>query len=151
MQGGAGQCRAVQGRASTYQNRGFTVDRLTFENVRDLPVWRSAILQNKHHRAYVAPRLVRKGVLTGGQLLDDQLQVLPTCAKLMGSTWVPVYATALERFQAKVIYDWSRPTAWLHGWAKSLTLQHIAPSPQVTHRRTKDVWSQFWNWSFAGT
>ena len=63
----------------------------------------------------------------------------------MGSTWVPVSATALERFQAKVISDWSRPTAWVHGWAKSLTLQHIAPSPQVTHRRTKDVWSQFWD------
>ena len=33
----------------------------------------------------------------------------------------------------------------MHGWAKSLTLQHIAPSPQVTHRQTKDVWSKFWN------
>ena len=75
--------------------RTVTVDRLAFENVGSLPVWHFAIFQNKHHRAFVAPRLVRKRVLVAHQLLDDQLQVLPACTKLMGSTWVPVCATAL--------------------------------------------------------
>ena len=71
--------------------------------------------------------------------------IIPNSWDLMGSTWARVYATALQNFQTKIISDWSRPTAWVHGWAKSMTLQHIAPSPQVTHRQAKDVWSKFWS------
>ena len=65
------QCFLACSLRALSEARRFTVVWLAFENVRDLPVWHYAIFQNKHHRAYVAPRLVRKGVLPVDQLLDD--------------------------------------------------------------------------------
>ena len=64
---------------------------------------------------------------------------------LMGTTWIPIYETALSHFVKKHINELSRPMAWANGWAKSLTLQHIAPSPHVTHTQEKEFWAALWN------
>ena len=50
--------------------RKFVVDRVAIDSVRELPTWHCVVFRNKHHRAYVAPRFVRKGALMIEELMD---------------------------------------------------------------------------------
>ena len=74
-------------------------------------------------------------------LLDHIQQVLPSCSKLMGRPWIPIYQSALQKFQLLPLSERSWPSVWVHSWAKSLTL----PFPQVPGRQCDETWETFWN------
>ena len=60
-----------------------------------------------HHRTYVAPRLVRNGVLTVGHLLRDHAGVKSNFAQLMVKPWIPVNQNVLSSLKTTRFSGWS--------------------------------------------
>ena len=92
--------------------------------LRELPLWHSTLFCNKHHNTYFAPNLIKQGVLTVGQLFDNNLVMHPYMHQFISRTWLPVYQQALQHYQALPISGWSPPTVWQGCWAKSTCLAH---------------------------
>ena len=57
----------------------------------DAPAWHSTFFLNEHCHTYFSPRLIRQGVLTIGQLLEQ-----PTYFSMLVPTWEPVYRHRLQ-------------------------------------------------------
>ena len=51
----------------------------------DTPLWHSTMFINRHKQSYFVPRLIRQGILTVGQLLEDD-----TLFALVAPTWLSI-------------------------------------------------------------
>ena len=109
----------------------FVLDNLTIDSVYCLPLWHCPIFQKLHRRCDLAEHLVKTGILTVGHRTANQPQVPLEFAKLVGASWVRACENATKNFASHPISDSSRPTAWVHGWAKSRAVQSFVPSLHV--------------------
>ena len=67
----------------------------------DTPLWHSTHFLNQHRQSYFAPGLTRMGVLTVGQLLEDD-----SLHSFLAPTWEPVYK---QRFTMCPLLGWGAP------------------------------------------
>ena len=58
---------------------------------RDAPAWHSTLFLNEHCHTYFPPRLIRQGILTIGQLLEQ-----PTYLSMLAPTREPIYRHRLQ-------------------------------------------------------
>ena len=112
--------------------------------LRELPLWHSTLFCNKHHNTYIAPHLIKRGVMTVAQLFDNNLVVHPHMHQFISRTWLPIYQQALQHYQALPINDWSPPAVWSSCWAKFACMAPIAPSKKIQHCATTDDWKACW-------
>ena len=111
------------------------------KNWDQLPLWHFVYLQNEFNCSYYNMKMIRRGVLTWGQLqsLADVrlLNALPR-------TWKGAYNHG-GRLLNKVPSQggFYTPTVQVQNWTRAWLLQFYASQPGVRHPQTSEVWEQW--------
>ena len=101
-----------------------------------LPLWHSAVFQKGNQLTYYCPSLMKRGVLTVGDLFDCTGAPTPRLLGSIGDTWQAVYCQGLQWVQGMLPSDWSIPSVWLGSWGKSDMLKLLAREPYTEHMST---------------
>ena len=73
----------------------------------DMPLWHNVLFKNAHFHTYSSPSLIREGILTVGQLLEDDSYL-----NQIAPTWRPIYRETIGQLanQTFVFSEHSRQT-----------------------------------------
>ena len=104
----------------------------------DLPLWHNAIFRNQQNLTYFSPALIRGGVLTVGQLMEDD-----STRQLLPPQWGPIYeanirSTALPPQHPPL----PQPSFWLNWTVKKVALFLSYPH-DLPPRQPKEIRSAF--------
>ena len=94
-------------------------------NIKELPLWHSAIFRNSDHLTYYCPALIRKGVMCIAYLFDMNVSPRQDLLPKIGITWQDVYSSTMRRFNQLLPTDWSIPSVWVGSWGKSASLKKL--------------------------
>ena len=114
----------------------------------DAPAWHSTFFLNEHCHTYFSPRLIRQGVLTIGQLLEQ-----PTYFSMLAPTWEPVYRHRLQVDQpllpASLLPTFALPpqpppdlTFW-YAWTRAPVAELFSQPYSLKPRQPDSVWEAF--------
>ena len=119
----------------------------------DTPLWHNNCFRNQQAQTYFCPQLIRAGVLTVGQLLEDD-----SSFQLITSTWRDVYQTALggntdpprcpdQAAQSRQkglappgAKPWPPLSFWCN-WTHHQMVEFLSTSRPPESRQTLDVWA----------
>ena len=88
----------------------------------DTPLWHNNCFRNQHSQAYFSPQLIRAGVLTVGQLLEDD-----SLMHQIAPTWHAIYQAAVGETASPT----SGTDTFFQSRQKSLAPQHAKPWPPL--------------------
>ena len=114
----------------------------------DAPAWHSTFFLNAQCHTYFSPRLIRQGVLTIGQLLEQ-----PTYFSMLAPTWEPVYRHRLQMDQpllpASLLPTFALPpqpppdlTFW-YAWTRAPVAELFSQPYSLKPRQPDSVWEAF--------
>ena len=122
--------------------RAFTLVRhnLTPEGPPDLsydtPLWHSCLFTNQHGHSYFCPQLIRCGILTVGQFLEDDSNY-----DLLAPTWAPVYRDVLSLIACPGDSPPARTVHWGE-WTKKTTALTLCYPKHLKNRQETQVWEK---------
>ena len=104
-------------------------------NIRDYPLWHSAIFRNSDNLTYYCPAQIRKGVMCISDLFGANFCPRQDLLPKIGITWREVYTSFIKQFHQLMPTDWSIPSVWVGSWGKSASLKKLSPMPYMPRRQ----------------
>ena len=108
----------------------------------DMPLWHNVLFKNAHFHTYSSPSLIRDGILTVGQLLEDDSYL-----NQIAATWRSVYMGTIGQLanQTFVFCEHSRQTpcdlsSLISDWQRGSALSVMSYLRDRERRQPDEVW-----------